>query len=237
MCKDNEKRIIENKTNESFLIETIGEYINFLINPSDYNYHNPKCVEANNAPALIPTITQVPTFAPTPNLTAISSLKAYQESCSTPKDCAQWLVDHDWDLSVEKDTKLYGNRIPSPAEALMYMVGSCGPVALTIAAGVADDGYSLNILTMLSENRQSGHGVYVFQDLKGLWSYVQLSPDADKSMVDYQEPIYRNIDELFFGFVKHHQPYDSYSLITEKDLVPKDWMTTMDSVEWTVYNK
>ena len=70
-----------------------------------------------------------------------------------------------------------------------------------------------------------------------MWGYVQLSPDADKSMVDYQEPIYRNIDELFFGFVKHHQPYDSYSLITEKDLVPKDWMTTMDSVEWTVYNK
>jgi hypothetical protein len=157
---------------------------------------------------------------------------AYQESCSTPKECAQWLIDHGWEYDGNKETEVYGkNFIPSPARSLEEMVGKCGTFAFAIAAGVVDNDYPPSILVLAASD--VSHGMYLYQDSNGLWGYIQILTTLGQLIVDDHAPSFATIKELFYFYISegnHTVDYDRYDFLTEDNL-PADWLITQENIK------
>jgi hypothetical protein len=198
--------------------------------------------------------TASPTYTPMPTATLegpslpplpaeyIKAFEEYQRSCNTPLNCVQWLKKYglhfDSDAEVNRYLKIKDKipvqrmvPIPSPAESLHNKEVACGGAATLVASGVVDDGYKINLMAMAS-GKNFAHIIYVFQDLTGLWGYVNLGSDHV-----YQEPKYQSIKELFSEFSaeaikRWGKNFVNFGFYTEKDL-PPDWMTNPLGITFT----
>jgi len=204
------------------------------------------------SPSVTSTPTQKPTatITPTPKLSAIlvsfnyyPELNAFQRGCSTPAGCAQLLINHDWQYDSLKEDEAYGdNVIPSPAVSLKKMVGQCATIAYAIAAGILDDGYPPNILVLVASD--VSHAIYLYQDSKGLWGYVQilvLDPMYRPHLlvVDNEVPSFATINDLFKYYTTegiHSADFYKYYFYTKKDL-PENWLITTKSIDPLSYTQ
>jgi hypothetical protein len=147
-----------------------------------------KIPKATHLPIQTPTVEPLPDF-----------LADYQKSCSTPEECGQKLIDMGW-------TYVPDGMVASPLSFLKIKEGDCGDLVTTLAFGVEDNGFPSYFLALISKNRNYNHNIYPFKDMDGLWGYVSL---ANNSM-EYKEPQYMNMDELFLGYKKSHPGLNYY---------------------------
>ncbi len=201
-------------------------------------------------PTSTPTPKPTATITLTPRLysTLVSfnyypELNAFQKGCSNPGGCAQLLINEGWIYDSEKEAEAYGgNVIPSPVLSLQKLVGRCATIAFASAAGVLDDGYPPNILVVVASD--VSHAIYLYQDSKGLWGYVQILQLAPMYrphilVVDNQEPRFASINDLFAYYVTegtHSADFYKYYFYTKKDL-PENWLTTTKTINPLSYTQ
>ena len=162
------------------------------------------CMPAAAKPELMPEPTKKnkASFVSTP--TSLGEplpdfLKEYQKSCSTPEECGQKLIDMGW-------TYVRDGNIASPLSFLNSKKGDCGDIVTTLAFGVEDNGFASYLLVLISKDIGNIHNIYPFKSSEGLWGYVNLT----NNLMEYKEPQYRNMDELFSGYKISHPRLDYY---------------------------
>ena len=126
-------------------------------------------------------------------------LNEYQKSCSTPEECGQKLIDMGW-------TYVRDGNIASPLSFLKSKKGDCGDLVTTLAFGVEDNGFASYLLVLISKDPGNIHNIYPFKSSDGLWGYVNLT----NNLMEYKEPQYRSMDELFSGYKNSHPSLDYY---------------------------
>ena len=139
-------------------------------------------------------LTQTPRVEPLPDY-----LAEYQKSCSTPEECGQKLVDIGW-------TYVPDGNIASPLSFLKSQKGDCGDLVTTLAFGVEDNGFASYLLVLISKDSGNIHNIYPFKSQDGLWGYVNLT----NNLMEYKEPQYKTMDELFSGYKKSHPSLGYY---------------------------
>ncbi len=199
-----------------------------------------------STPTQRPTATITPTpivYATIVSFNYYPELNAFQKGCSTPAGCAQLLINHGWVYDPIKEDEAYGNNvIPSPVVSLKKMVGQCATIAYAIAAGVLDDGYPPNILVLVASD--VSHAIYLYQDSKGLWGYVQILQLAPiyrprVLVVDNEVPRFATINDLFKYYTTegiHSADFYKYYFYTKKDL-PENWLTATKTINPLSYTQ
>lgn len=141
-------------------------------------------------------------FVSTPNSSGEplpNYLNEYQKSCSSPEACGQKLIDLGW-------TYVRDGIIASPLSFLKTKKGDCGDLVTTLAFGVEDNGFDSYLLVLISKDPGNIHNIYPFKSSDGLWGYVNLT----NNLMEYKEPQYRSMDELFSGYKVSHPSLDYY---------------------------
>lgn len=123
----------------------------------------------------------------------------YQRSCGTPEECGQKLIDIGW-------TYVRDGNIASPLSFLRSKKGDCGDLVTTLAFGVEDNGFATYLLVLISKDPGNIHNIYPFISSDGLWGYVNLT----NNLMEYKEPQYKSIDDLFSGYKNSHPSLDYY---------------------------
>jgi hypothetical protein len=162
------------------------------------------CTPADAKPTPIPEPTKkikaafvsTPTtlIDPLPNF-----LNEYQRSCSTPEECGKKLIDLGW-------TYVRDGNIASPLTFLKLKKGDCGDLVTTLAFGVEDNGFASYFLVLISKDSGNIHNIYPFESADGLWGYVNLT----NNLMEYKEPQFMSMDELFLGYKNSHPSLDYY---------------------------
>jgi hypothetical protein len=158
--------------------------------------------DAKPTPKLEPTKKIKAAFVSTPT-TLIDPLpnflNEYQRSCSTPEECGQKLIEMRW-------TYVRDGNIASPLSFLKLRKGDCGDLVTTLAFGVEDNGFASYFLVLISKDSGNIHNIYPFESPDGLWGYVNLT----NNIMEYKEPQYKSMDELFIGYKNSHPSLDYY---------------------------